>query len=49
MRKEGCDLEETLAALRTMLDLQHKALENQQGTLDKTNSKLEQLSTQSAA
>ena len=49
MRKEGCDLEETLAALRTMLDLQHKVLENQQSTLDKTNSKLEQLSTQSAA
>ena len=49
MRKEGCELEETLAALRTMLDLQHKALENQQSTLDKTYSKLEQLSTQSAA
>ena len=50
MRKEGCDLEETLAVLRTMLDhLQHKALENQQSTLDKTNSKLEPPSTQYAA
>ena len=48
MRKEGCDLEETLAVLCTMLDPQPKALENQQSTVDKTNSKLEQLSTQSA-